>query len=1131
VSSYVRTQKDTFNIFLPYAPPGDSTLYQIRLRAKTGDGPDSCSTISEPVNIRIAPTPIASFAVQPTADGCSPLLGLNFLNTSANLPVQGGIQFQWSFGQGRTFEGANPPPQDFVNLGLFNRRDTVSLSLIRGDGCVYNSTRFIIIYPTPRAEITAPDSICSGETVQLEGNGVGVNTYIWQFPDFDASTSNLVSPSKTFTNFNTDPRFYTIRLSVISAANCTTTVEKQIKVNPNPTANFTASTNQLPNCGALQINFRYINPGNAVNYTWSFGNGDSLRTADTSSFIRDFNNETAAPFTQVVQLTSFSPQGCVSTVSQPFTVNPLVRARFTQSADSGCTPLAITLLDSSTAAANVKTWIVNGQIFNNLGQVNTVLRNNSLSDTTFIVRLAVRNNTGFNCRDTMTKTIRVFAKPRTMSLTATPESGCSPVAVTFQNDVLNAAANFWNFGDGRLDTLATTAQVTHTFENPNTLQSLNFNVLRIAASNRGCLDSARVNIAVRPFSKANITTLNDTSGCTPFTVQLASGTSINANSFTWDFGDGSPTSSAANPQKTFINNSDTVQHYRVTLIARRSEVQNCPDTTTKVFTVYPLPVSDFTLSRSEGCGPLSVSMTNNSAGAVSGYWVISAGGLSDTIRRPAAFDTIFVNPNFVDKIIRIEYFATNQFGCKSRSTQFVTVHPNLTAKFIAQTQGCTPLRVGFVNQSENEGGTFYWNFGDGRASTDVNPTHTFTYDGPRDTTYKVVLSSISPVGGCVATDSVEIKVFGRPRNSFDINSPLIMVLPENTVNIQNNTPFRENWRYRWDFEDLRGKTDTSSAENFSFTYNLQYEDFTFMADTIFNITMIARHPAGCADTLVKTIIIKPGKPEADFFANIREGCVPLTVTFRDSSKFGRWYEWEFGDGDGNGGSSFERHPVYTYTTPGQKRVKLTTKGYGGADVEVKEGYINVLPSPSARFTTDPRPPREVIVPEEFVKFSAIESNLSYQYNWNFGDGNTSTERNPNHRYQNPGSYTVSLTVKGENGCQATDTVRNAVLAIGSEYIRTPNVFIPNPLFSNGGVVGSELTQDIFYPQTKGAQDIKIQIFNRWGQVFFQSNQLYRGWDGYVNGKLAPPGTYVYRIEVTYVTGKRQVITGDITLIR
>jgi len=1131
VSQYTRFQKDTFNIFLPYTPPGDSTVYLVRLRAKTGNGPDSCSSTSQPVIIRIAPAPISSFIVQPVTDGCSPLSGVSFLNTSANLPVEGGVQFQWRFGQGRTFDGPNPPNQDFENNGLFIRRDTISLSLIRADGCVYTSTRIIVVYPSPRAQIESPDSICSGETIRLEGNGVGVNAYSWQFPDFDASTTTEVSPTKVFTNLTREPRFYTIRLSVISAANCTTTVEKIIKVNPNPTANILTTTIQEPNCGALNVNFRYSNLTNAVRFVWNFGDNDTLVSTDTSWFSRNFTNETASPFNRTISLTSYSTRGCFATVNQQITVNPFVKARFKQSADSGCTPLSVTLLDSSTAASNVKTWLVNGQVFNNLGQVNTVLRNQGLVDTVFVVKLAVRNNTGFNCRDTMTRTIKVFAKPKTMSLTATPNLGCSPVSVDFQNDVLNATRHFWDFRDGRFDTTQVGTGNTHIFENLNTVQTLNFNVLRISESQKGCRDSASVNVSIRPFTRANITTVGDTTGCAPFAVQFNSGTSVNTNSFTWNFGDGSTPTSAPNPLKTFVNNSDSVQYFTVQLIARRNEVQNCPDTTTKKITVYPLPVSDFRLDRTEGCGPLSVTMTNNSAGSNAGFWVITAGGLSDTIRRPASFDTVFVNPNFVPKTIRIEYLAFNQFGCTSKSEQLVRVFPNLTARFNASTQGCTPLRVSFENRSENTGGTYYWNFGDGRASTNENPIHTFTYSGPTDTTYRVVLSSISENGSCIASDSLDIKVFGRPANDFDITSPLIMVLPQNAVTIRNNTVNRESWRYRWNFEDLQGKQDTSKAETFDFTYNLQYEDFTFLADTIFNITMIARHPAGCADTLVKTIIIKPGKPEANFFATIREGCVPLTVTFRDSSKFGRWYEWEFGDGDGNGGSSFERHPVYTYTTPGLKKVKLLVKGYGGSDLEEKVAYINVLASPSARFTTDPKPPREVIVPEEYVSFSALESNISYQYSWNFGDGNTSNERSPNHNYTNPGAYNVSLTVVGENGCSATDTIRNAVLAIGSEYIRTPNVFLPNPLYSNGGVIGRELTQDIFYPQTKGAKSIKIQIFNRWGQLFFQSNQLYRGWDGYVNGKLAPSGTYVYRIEVTYVTGNQQVITGDITIIR
>ena len=95
----------------------------------------------------------------------------------------------------------------------------------------------------------------------------------------------------------------------------------------------------------------------------------------------------------------------------------------------------------------------------------------------------------------------------------------------------------------------------------------------------------------------------------------------------------------------------------------------------------------------------------------------------------------------------------------------------------------------------------------------------------------------------------------------------------------------------------------------------------------------------------------------------------------------------------------------------------------------------------------------------------------------------------------------------------------------------PTAFTPNPAGSNGGQVGGDGDNDVFYPFVKGMSDMTMQIFNRWGQAVFESRKLNYGWDGYYRGKVAPTDAYVYRIVAHFSNGETQTFIGDVTLLR
>jgi gliding motility-associated-like protein len=141
------------------------------------------------------------------------------------------------------------------------------------------------------------------------------------------------------------------------------------------------------------------------------------------------------------------------------------------------------------------------------------------------------------------------------------------------------------------------------------------------------------------------------------------------------------------------------------------------------------------------------------------------------------------------------------------------------------------------------------------------------------------------------------------------------------------------------------------------------------------------------------------------------------------------------------------------------------------------------------------------------------------YLWNFGDGDTSTLENPSHQYDATGTYTAELIAYNEAGCG--DTFRLAVNVIVVPLVDVPNAFIP----AQGG------RNSIVKVEGFGIGKMAWKIYNRWGQLVFQSTNKSAGWNGYYKGKLQATDVYAYTLDVEFTDGKKLRKTGDITLLR
>jgi gliding motility-associated-like protein len=143
------------------------------------------------------------------------------------------------------------------------------------------------------------------------------------------------------------------------------------------------------------------------------------------------------------------------------------------------------------------------------------------------------------------------------------------------------------------------------------------------------------------------------------------------------------------------------------------------------------------------------------------------------------------------------------------------------------------------------------------------------------------------------------------------------------------------------------------------------------------------------------------------------------------------------------------------------------------------------------------------------------------YYWDFGDGSTSIESDPQHTYVVAGTYQIMLVVTNPNGC--IDTSIHEVVVYADSYIYIPNSFTPG---------NEDGLNDIFKVYGMGNSNASLKIYNRWGQELHADSEGELTWNGTKTDKtLYPQGVYAFRVDYTDGQGKEKVIYGHVNLIR
>jgi len=270
------------------------------------------------------------------------------------------------------------------------------------------------------------------------------------------------------------------------------------------------------------------------------------------------------------------------------------------------------------------------------------------------------------------------------------------------------------------------------------------------------------------------------------------------------------------------------------------------------------------------------------------------------------------------------------------------------------------------------------------------------------------------------------------------------------------------------------------------------------------------------------VITYHAMPVVDFNSLPARGCLPLTVNFINKSVGGSPYHWDFGDGS----TSLEANTSHTYYVPGNYVAKLTATGPDGMTLS-KDTVIVVNEIPVANFTVTPD---TAYIPGQSVNFFNLTEKID-SLRWDFGDGSTSTEKNPSHKYTDVGSYDVTLQVWSGYKCYDSLIIQNAVVTELAGIIRCPNAFTPNLSGPTGGYYSpNDFSNDVFHCYIEGVVEYHLEVFNRLGILLFRSDDLNIGWDGYFKGKLMEEGAYVYKVYGRFNNGERFNYVGNMVLL-
>jgi len=882
---------------------------------------------------------------------------------------------RWYFGDG-SFSTSLNPSKTYTAAG------TYQVKLVSEFGvCTDSITKTIVVADLPAGNFSANDTIsCSAPfLVNFNSSGTGIASYQWSFGDGNISYSAFPS------NIYTQPGAYDVRLVVTNSGGCTDTILKRnyIRIQP-PVVSIGQPIRE--GCAPLTLNFSATinSPEPVTQYQWDFGDG---QFSNLPQPVHTFDSGVYD-----IRLIIRTETGCTDTVSYPVWVRAGIKpiAGFYANPRRVCARLPVSFTDTS--SGNPTRWLWD---FGDGGTSTSQNPEHVYSDTGyFTVQLIVWNN---GCPDTVRFENYIYIDPPIAIFSHAFDCG-SPFTYRFTDASIGADEWLWNFGDGLQ---STEVNPVHTYSNPGSYRV----TLTVRNHRTGCdYETSHDIVVVNPEADFSVSA-PETCRNTPVTFEAINSDPAHISAYSWSFGDGGSASG-----RLVSHSYSQAGNYAVQLII--TDISGCTDTIIKNSIIRVNgPVADFSAAIQGTCLLNNVQFIDSSRTdgihAIQSWTWNFGDGNTQTFTSPP-FDHAYTSPgNYT-----VSLSVTDNSGCTDMITKasLLTISRPIAIFATNDTITCPGKQVHFTNASPGPGLSYQWSFGDGQISSEQHPVHIYQAEG----SFTVKLKVTDQFGCTDSLVKINYIVVRSPRALFTV-SDSVGTCPPLIVNFTNQSQNVSS--FTWDFGD-----GTSSQV-------LSPSHFYAMPG-VYRAKLTVNSIGGCIS--VKEQTIRVTGPSGSFTYGAIEGCKPLIVTFRATTRNRSSFVWDFNDGQTL--TTTDSIVSHTYTVAGKYLPKMILKDQAGCLVPIEGRDTIFVKGVTAAFNTN----SNILCDQGSINFtSSSASNEPISgYHWNFGDGSTSSSQDPEHQYQSVGSYYPMLTVTTLSGCR--DSVR-ALIPI--KVVKKPEIAI------------------------------------------------------------------------------------------
>ena len=1091
----------------PYHPNGEFS-FNPKLTMTTSAG-----CMAEFETEVILDIPLARF-MPDTVSGCAPL-AVAFSDSSRS--TQAITNWEWIYADGNTanFDNGDAHSYTYTEPGEYDAQLVITNSL----GCP--DTSFIIRVEvgeriSPNFSVDKLDA-CIGEAIQFTDVTNNPNIDEWHYyTDNDRSShcSNATSPLITF---ETETGEFDATL-VVGYNGCLDSVTQTNLINiRGPIAHI----DYMMSCDTPNTVLFTSNSEDATTISWDFGDmgtgtevtesHDYATTGDYTVILTAENSSTGCAIsmdTAVIKIRNIKADGPVDMLqckSQPVMLN------------------SESSTDVDTSCFRGYTWFFNEPSLRPVTTSKTEVQDISYPDTgMYMIDLVVEDVNG--CTDTASYPIIVHEAIVSFDIDKTEV--CSPQTVLISNVVATTTSEsietyMWDFGDnGGMSEEANPGSYTYTVD-PG---SDEITISVMIEDDAGCPGQAEKIVEYyRPISQIIAGDLSICAGegimvrATPFTRNGAD----RPLSYSWSLGNG---------ESADTESANTVYEEGGLYMVRLDYTEiatGCSGTTTVTANVQDFPVAAFTSDvdgQDQLCAPAQVTFTDASESLVplSQSWDFGNGGSGVGQSTVAAF-----NPG----TFTVSLMVQTSNGCDDATTRDFTFEQGPDAGIeLSGTEFCIGEEVTatITNQSNVTG--FSWEFegttfGEGEESVTVTLSQV-----PLNGQAPIKLN-LAGIGECNTTVFENVRV-----NSV---APAFSASSEECASDVTFTNLTEGViQSTWDFGDGLTSTDANPVH-------------TYVSPGTYTVALtVTDLNSGCVNTTTELISAGTIPTTGGFTVEVNE-CLNVSLSI-DAEFINDFPNAQFDYGDGNTGGNLN----YSYATAGNYTISLSGMSTAGCSSELITQTVDV--------TT--MPPGVVGFSAEQdgcagVQVSLANPNVISGFSIDYGDNSVQTT-DLNHEYPGDGDYTITLTANNSNGCiiePITQTVNirasNVVSPNGETPKYVPNAFTPERSDIDGPNnifrVSPFPLNDASDVCRKVSKVLSYNVYNRFGKLVHESKTEYTfpevidpldndqpGWNGTDNPTTIaagaffyPSAVYVYAIEVEFSNGEREVLKGNVTLIR